>query len=516
MNSLYFANADRCASWHGTSPRSDRPYQIPMKKIFIFLYLLPNLIFAQQQDTDSLDAFIAKQVIDYKIPGLAIGIIKDNQIVFKKGYGINSTVDSLPVTTQTIFPILSCTKAFTAAAIGILVDEGKINWNDKVIKYLPNFKLSDPWITKELTISDILSHRSGLESFEGDLLWYGTNYSRQEIVRRIQYSPIRNNFRSDYGYQNIMYLVAGLIIEKITGQSWDNFIKNRIFIPLSMTNSSTSITQLSNNKNYAHPHIKSKPIPRMNIDNIGPAGSINSTIDDMISWLQIWINEGGHNGNQILSKNTFKTITTTKIMLSDKSNESYGFGWDIGFDDNGKKVIGHGGGMPGFKSTVSISSENKTGVILLTNKISYFNEELVGIINEYLKSKKTNWGEADKSLYSKGFNFSWDEEIDTSKLKSHIPNFTLYKGQYEDKEYGKASIREYDGKAILEFLPAKEILSANLYYVNKDTLKVIFNDAFIPTGEIVFKWGANQKVKSFKFNLSSSDFHFNYLDFKKN
>jgi CubicO group peptidase (beta-lactamase class C family) len=487
-----------------------------MKKLIIFFCLFPYLIHAQHQTTDSLDAFIAKQVIDYKIPGLAIGIIKDNQIIFKKGYGVNSTVDSLPVTTQTIFPILSCTKAFTAAAMGILVDRGKMNWNDKVIKYLPNFKLSDPWITKELTIADILSHRSGLESFEGDLLWYGTTYTRQEIVRRIQYSPVRNNFRADYGYQNIMYLVAGLIIEKITGQTWDNFINDSLFIPLSMTSSSTSILKMLKNENYAHPHLRNKPIPLMNMDNIGPAGSINSTIDDMLLWMKLWINEGSYNGKKILSHDALQTITTPKVMLSGKSTESYGFGWNIGVE-NGKKVIAHGGGMPGFKSTVSISPDNRTGIVILSNKISYFNDELMGIIMEYLESKQINWKQADKDLYFKNFNFDWDQEPDiSSQLNSYIPDLSLYEGQYEDKGYGKAVIRLESEKAILELLPTKKLFSGRLYYVSTDTLKIIFKDAFIPAGEVVFKRGRDKKVISFKLNISSSDFHFKYLNFKKN
>ena len=241
---------------HGNGHFKVRTYlnKSKMIKLFILLFLLPNFIFAQQQETDSLDVFISKQVKDYNIPGLAIGIIKNNQIIFKKGYGITSIIDSFPVTTQTVFPIMSCTKAFTAAAMGILVDEGKINWNDKVIKYLPDFKLSDPWITKHLTIADILSHRSGLESYEGDLLWYGTSYSRQEIVKRIQHSAIRNNFRIDYGYNNVMYLVAGLIIEKVTGQTWDNFVKEKLFLPMSMNSSSTSIKQMVKEKSYAQPH----------------------------------------------------------------------------------------------------------------------------------------------------------------------------------------------------------------------------------------------------------------------
>ncbi|ANH82404.1 hypothetical protein A8C56_16795 [Niabella ginsenosidivorans] len=140
-----------------------------------------------------------------------------------------------------------------------MVDEGKVDWNDEVIKYLPDFKLSDPWITKHITFADILSHRSGLETFEGDLLWYGSDYSRQEIVRRIQYSAIRNHFRADYGYQDVMYLVAGLIIEKVTGQTWDHFIKEKFFSPLFMQNSSTSIVQVIKSNNYALPHFRNSP-----------------------------------------------------------------------------------------------------------------------------------------------------------------------------------------------------------------------------------------------------------------
>lgn len=485
-----------------------------MKKIFTLLFLLPNFIFAQQQEIDSLDAFISTQVKNYNIPGLAIGIIKDNQIVFKKGYGITSTIDSLPVTTQTVFPIMSCTKAFTAAAIGILVDEGKINWNDKVIKYLPGFKLSDPWITKQLTIADILSHRSGLESYEGDLLWYGTSYSRKEIVKRIQYSPIRNNFRTQYGYNNVMYLVAGLIIERVSGKSWDDFINEKVFFPLSMNSSSSSIAQMIKEKNYALPHLTDKPISLMSLDNIAPAGGINSNIDDMLKWLQVWINEGVCNGKQLVSKKTFKTITTNKIMLSSTSDEGYGFGWNIGFD-NGKKVISHGGGLPGYKSFVTIFPEDKTGIVILTNKITYLNEELIDVMITYLNTEKMNWQDADRNLTGKNFHFSWDENNIDTNLRQPVPNLSLYKGLYEDKQYGKASIKEENGKAILELLPSKKQFTGYLYYLSSNKFRIVFNDKFVPAGEVIFEMNKNKKPLGFKLNIESSDFLFKYLDFKK-
>jgi len=484
-----------------------------MKKIFILFCFLPDFIFAQQ-GTDSLDAFISKQLKDYNIPGLAIGIIKDNQIVLKKGYGINSTIDSISVTTHTVFPIMSCTKAFTAAALGILADEGKIDWNDKVIKYLPDFKLSDPWITKNLTIADILSHRSGLEAYEGDLLWYGTDYSRQEIAKRIQFSPIKNNFRSDYGYNNVMYLMAGLVIEKVSGKSWDDFIKEKIFFPLTMNNSSTSITQMEKEKGFALPHLTDKPIPLMNLDNIAPAGGINSNIDDMLKWAQLWINEGVYNGKQYLSKNTFNTITTNKIMLSNTSDEGYGFGWNVGYS-NGKKIISHGGGLPGYKSFVTIIPEDKTGIVILTNKITYLDEELTDVVMNYLNAEKMNWQAADKNLNGKNFHFSWDDNNIDTNSNQPIPNLSLYTGLYEDREYGKASIKEENGKAILELLPSKKQFTGRLYYVTSDTFKIVFNDSFIPSGEVIFKIDKSKKPLGFKLNIESSDFIFKYLDFKK-
>jgi CubicO group peptidase (beta-lactamase class C family) len=483
-----------------------------MKYIVIFIVLLPSLLLAQQP-TDSLNYFIQKQVADYKIPGLAIGIIQDNKVLFKKGYGRISTPDNFPVTTQTIFPILSCTKAFTAAAIGILVDRGKLQWSDKVIKHLPHFKLSNEKVTNELTISDILSHRSGLESFEGDLLWYGTDYSRQEIVRRIKYSPLRNNFRTDFGYQNVMYLVAGLIIEKVTGETWDEFIHKELFLPLSMNSSSTSITSLLNERNYAHPHLKDKPIPLLNMDNISPAGSINSNIEDMLTWLQLWMNEGTYKENEILSLAAFQAITSPKVNVCEKSNESYGFGWYIEGEKE-TKILSHSGGMPGYKSFVIVMPQSKAGIVILTNKISYINEQLAVIILEYLTSGSMNWKEADKQLYGKNFRFTWDEES-ASNYEALIPNLSQYKGVYEDRAYGKAVIEEKNGKAILTLLPSEKQFTGRLYYEGHNKLKIVFDDEFVPAGEVLFYRRSGHKVGGFKLNIESGDFHFKYLNFIK-
>lgn len=487
-----------------------------MRKLIILLLFIACIVQSRSQQTDALDAFIAKQVKAYNIPGAAIGIIKNNQVVFRKGYGVTSTVDSIAVTTQTVFPIMSCTKAFTAAALGMLVDEGKVQWDDKVIQFLPDFKLSDPWITNHITIADLLSHRSGLESYEGDLLWYGTNYSRKEVVRRMQYSAIKKQFRADYGYNNVMYLVAGLIIEKISGLTWDDFIKKRFFEPLSMHNSSTTVQTMKNATSFARPHLTNIPIPIMSLDNIAPAGAVNSTIDDLLHWVQVWIDKGVYNGNPFLSENSFATITTSKTMMSPTADESYGFGWNVGFE-NGKKILAHGGGLPGYKSFITIIPDEKIAIIVLTNKLTYFNEEITDIIMRYLFSEKMNWEEAAASLYGKDFHFQWEtQEVDSSAKKpSPIPNLGLYKGLYEDRIYGNAQIKEDDGRAVLSLLPSAKQFTGYLYCADSNRFKITFYDRFVPAGYLVFEFDKNKKPVGFTLDIDSGDFLFKNLHFKK-
>ena len=449
-----------------------------MKFLISILGLFPLVVFSQH---DSLYWFINKQVNDYKIPALAIGVIKNNRIVYKNGFGNGATP-------ETVFPILSCTKAFTAAAIGILVDEGKLKWDDKVIKYLPRFKLKDAKVTRQLTIRDILGHRSGLESFEGDLLWYGTDYSREEIIKRIRYSPLKNKFRNEYGYQNIMYLVAGEIVKKVTGKKWEDFLKEKIFIPLQMNNTTTT--------DYLY--------------NIAPSGAIQSNIIDMLTWIKVWMDSGSYNGKKIISNKSIADITTPQIFISDKKEESYGMGWQIEADTN-NKVISHGGGMPGYKSLVIIDIKNKNGLVLFTNKITYLNEELAGIVLDYFNSGKMNWMEKDKGLQSKNFRFGWDD-AEIPHQVSVIPGFDEYTGTYEDIQYGKTVIKKDHDTAVMEFLPAIKQYKGYLSYINKDTLHIVFNDPFISGGNIIFRRNKN-KIRSFKFEIPPGDFIFSNFNF---
>jgi CubicO group peptidase (beta-lactamase class C family) len=457
-----------------------------MNRILAIMLMMPVMSFSQ----DSLTWFISKQMNDYQVAGLSIAIIKNNKLVYSKGFGVTRGENATPVDTSTIFPIMSCTKAFTATAIGILVDEGKMNWDDRVIKYLPDFKLGDAAVTKQLTVKDLLCHRSGLESYEGDLLWYGTNYTREEVVKRIQYSPLKNKFRNGYGYQNIMYLVAGQIIEKVSGRKWEDFVKEKIFTPLDLK----------------------KTITTEYLYNIAPAGAIQSNISDMSQWMKFWMNGGKHKDKRILSANAYAAITTPEIYTSDKKDASYGLGWQIETSQR-NKIISHGGGMPGYKSLITIDIKNKNGVVILTNKISYLNEELAGIIFEYLQANRMNWQDKDKRLLTKNIRFGWDDV--TSNYPPAHAAIEEYTGNYEDKQYGKTIVKKSGDTAVMEFLPATGHYKGFLSFINKDTLHIDFSDRFMPSGNLIF-YRANNKIAGFKFDIPPGDFIFSNFNFKKN
>lgn len=246
----------------------------------------------QQYNYEELDEYISNATEKFEIPGLAVGIIKNGEVIFNKGYGYRNIETQIKVDSETIFGIASCSKAFTAASLGILADEGRINWDDKVKDHFHEFQMYDPYITKEFRIDDLLCHRSGLITFDGDLLWYGSDYDRKEIVRRIRYRKNENGFREKFGYQNVMYITAGELIEEVSGKTWDEFIQEKIFEPLNMTSTSTTNSSFTENMNIAYPHIDGEPLEFLNYDNCGPAASINTSIDDFLKWVELMLNKG--------------------------------------------------------------------------------------------------------------------------------------------------------------------------------------------------------------------------------
>src|SRR5262249_932424 len=335
--------------------------------------------FAQEAPLQGFDEYVNKALKDWEVPGAGVAIVKGDKIVLAKGYGVRKLGDPTPVDERTIFAIGSSSKAFTAAALAMLVDEGKIKWDDPVTKHLPGFELYDPYASKEMTVRDLLCHRSGLE--RGDLMWYGSDYGRDEIIRRARFLKPSWSFRSQFGYQNIMYLTAGQIIPAVTGKSWDDFIKDRFFKPLGMAASSTSVNALKASDNVATPHDKIDDkvvaIPWRNIDNIAPAGSINSNVAEMTAWVRLQLNDGEFAGQRLLSSGAVKesqkshTVVPYEIpwslLFPDPHFLNYGLGWFLS-DYRGRKVVEHGGNIDGMSALVAFIPEEKLGLVILTNQ----------------------------------------------------------------------------------------------------------------------------------------------------
>jgi len=297
------------------------------RKILIAILLLMGSFIGYSQSSEQLehlDKYYQQAFQEWNIPGMAIAIVKDNKIIFEKGFGFADLEKKQKVDENTLFAIASNSKAFTSTAIAILVEEGKLNWDDKVVHHLPYFKMYDPYVSREMNIEDLLCHRSGLKTFSGDLLWFGTDKSAEDVVRAAGHLKATGDFRVDYGYSNIMYVAAGLIIEKISGKSWGAFVQERILDPLEMNRTIYSTDELSNTENVAQPYYfesdQNIKLDWLNWDNVVAAGGLISSVHDMSKWLQLNIQEGEYENARIISGNSFEKLSTPHINFSISAN----------------------------------------------------------------------------------------------------------------------------------------------------------------------------------------------------
>lgn len=460
--------------------------------------------------------------------GFALAVVKDGEVIYSSGFGKRSALNGPAVDANSLFNIASCSKAFTAAAMAALVEDGKLKWDDKVTDYLPGFRLQDPWITAQITLRDLLCHRSGMATFYGDLLWYGTTYTDEEILSRMRHIKLLNEFRSQYGYQNNMYMVAGLVIQKVSGKTWEQFVTDRFFTPLGMTNTRSSNDVLNPSQNIAYGHINGKQQEIYDFNGTKPAASIYSSVEDLSKWCRMWLAGGSFNGKQILSKESIRTLQAMQIPLGVSPNSEswgihfrgYALGWNL-FDYAGRKVVEHDGGMPGYISKVTLVPEENLGIVLLNNGMDFFINDAVRykLLDHILKHEGRNWDEIFNN-FRKGAD-AYTKQQEEARNAARIPNtqpglaLASYAGTYNDPAYGKALVTEQGGNLHLSFLPAKSIFSGTMSHWHFNTFKVQFKDDFLTFGLVSFEVGPDGKVKGFKIDLPSDDFQFFELDFKK-
>lgn len=509
-----------------------------MKRIIIILLIGLSLpLFAQKSEIDyaALDAYIKKSMKEHQLPGLAIGIVKGEDVVFQNGYGLRKEGETAPVTTNSMFAIASISKAFSASCLGILEADGKIDFNEKVRSYLPNWRLHDSCISNQFIVSDLLAHRSGLKTFDGDLLWYGTNYSRDEIISRIKYLPLTYESRIQFGYQNIMYITAGQLIPAVTDLTWDDYLKQNILKPIGMLRTNTSISDYSETQDIAYPHVKGqnakgKLNPLFNYDNSGATAAINSNVVDMSKWIRLWLNDGVYDGDTVIPYKHIRRAHQIHTPLPVSSRDiqmgtnfkGYGQGWFL-MDYNGLRVAHHGGGLPGYISKICLVPEEDFGFIILTNGESNLPSALMyKILDMYLGRDEVDWSKRMREGYL-NYYARLDKDRETkaaTKNTESEPSFSLEElsGTYEDLMYGEAKIeltgRGKKQKAVLSLSPAADIFVSELEHWSGDTYKIKWKDDFLPWGLVSFKKDENGKL-GFSIDLKNPDFHFFNLNFKK-
>lgn len=461
---------------------------------------------------EDLSDFLLERKNEWKIPGIAVGIIKDDKILYAGELGLRDVSKNLNITKDTLFAIGSASKAFTSLAVGVLVDEGKLNFDTPIKKYTPNFEMHNKYAEEHLTLRDMLCHRSGLPRH--DLLWYNSPLSRKELIDKLKYLELSKDFRETWQYNNLMYAAIGYLIESVTGLTWEEFVKTKILKPLNMNATNFSVNISKESKDFSQPYAEEgdriHQIDFRNLDIIGPAGSINSNLTDMLKWLRLHLNKGMVNGKQIISEKTIMQLHFPQIpcqlmpwMFDEVQFSSYGLGWFIE-SYRGRKHINHGGNIDGFCSYISFIPEENIGVVILSNlgnpfcalPIAYsIYDKLLGY--DYVDWNKKTRNEVDKMFKAIENNNETINKITKENLTSSH-SLKEYAGLYEHPGYGTVKIEEKDNNLKLIYNNIEYKLKHKCYDIFTMTM-MMFNNV-----TVIFNYDSNGAINSVSIPFEQS------------
>ncbi|MFM2088626.1 MAG: hypothetical protein RLZZ237_3495 [Pseudomonadota bacterium] len=486
-----------------------------------------------------LDQDVNSALKTFDVPGIAIAIVKDGKVIAAKGFGVRKLGDPAPVDAKTLFEVASNSKGFTAATLSMLVDEGKLAWDDPVTKHLPGFQMYDSYVTGAMTIRDLLTHRSGLGLGAGDLLWWPTTtFSTDEIIEKLRYIRPATSFRSSYAYDNLLYIVAGKIIAEKTGKTWGEAVHERILTPLGMTSTTTSLAENAGNPDVANAHskingkiaaVKSMPVPNA----VGAVG-INTNAEDIAKWMMVLLDGGKiagvkdkdgkearlfseKQGREMWSEQTPVKIGEPKPALAaTKPNFSaYGLGFQLR-DYKGMKVAMHGGALQGFYSRVVMVPEAKLGVAILTNAENGGSMTALQwrILDHYLNAAPSDW----LKLVAKVEQDQHEAEVkkvgnaSSARAAKSQPSLPLasYDGEYEDAWYGKVVIRHEGKKQTLSFTRTPD-LTGELEHFQHDTFIVRWKERnFNADAYVTFSLNPDGSIDRVKMAPVSAETDFSY------
>jgi CubicO group peptidase (beta-lactamase class C family) len=512
--------------------------------ILAILFILVNIsLTAQTITSPQIDSLVERTLKVFDVPGIAVAVVKDGKVIHAKGYGVRSLNTKQKVDGNTLFGIASNSKAFTAAALGMLIDEGKLNWDDRVTDYIPEFKMYNPYVTDAFTIRDLLTHRSGLGLGAGDLMFWpdSNSFTLKDVIHNLRYLKPVSGFRTKYDYDNLLYIVAGTVVSRVAGMSWEDFIETRIMKPLGMNQSAASYSRLKDKRNVIDPHAPVdgtvKVIRRDWSQVADPAGGIYSNLTDMCKWIIMQMDNGKYGEglkNQLFSEDVHEEMWTPQTIIPVRGKTtynthfaSYGLGWFLS-DEKGYKVPTHTGGLAGIVTQVTLIPEMKLGIIVFTNqqsgaaftsitntiKDSYYGIPVTDRVKQYHDRLVARETEAKKSTDK-----IWNDIEAAQKLNTDKKNLSLYAGTYTDPWFGQVEISQKNGN--LWFQSKRSyLLNGPMYPFKGNTFIVKWTDRSLDADAyVMFDLDYEGKPAAIKMKpispLTDFSFDFQDLDFSR-
>lgn len=504
-----------------------------MKKLLLTMVSVLLIYSGYAQDVKAIDRYIEKARKNWNVPGMAVAIVKDGEVVLSKGYGVKEIGKKDKVDDNTQFAIASNSKAFVASCIARLVEEGKLSWKDKVQDYLPYFSLyNNQYVSSEVTVEDLLCHRVGLGTFSGDVIWYKSEKTPEEILKRAAHVPEKFEFRDGYGYTNLMFIAAGEVIRSVTGKPWEEYVKANFLQPLEMENTVISIRDINDNAATPHkPTLNEGTLPGVwaSWDNSSAAGGIISSSSDMAKWMMMNLNGGEWKDKEYIDKeqqnllwtphNNFKLSESSKGSLPGRHLAGYGLGWSV-MDYHGNLAVSHGGGYDGMYSRVLMIPDIKLGVVILTNTMEGISTPLAYyIVNQYLKKDNRDWS-AEYLKRAKSYNGHRDdvEERLEKRIEGTSPSVdpSTFVGTYNDPMFGDITVSQVGDKFRISFADAPK-LTATLEHWHYNTYEIKWDEehAWFDFGTVSFELNNNLEVEGIEFDVPNGDIFFHELHPKK-
>ncbi len=508
-----------------------------LKSILYAFIFLSCITLSAQIEEGKLDQLIKNTLKTFDVPGMSVGIIKDGKVVYAKGHGVRAMSNNKQMDKNTLVGVASNSKGFTCFALAMMVDEGKLNWDDKVRQHIPEFKLNDAWVTEQFTVRDLVTHRSGMGLGAGDLMFFPeANFKVEDVIKNVGHLEAESSFRSKFAYNNNMYIIAGEVLKRVSGLTWEEFIETKIMKPVGMTNSKASYNHVTDKSNIIEAHTladgKLVQIPHDWSPTANPAGGIVSNVEDMLTWAQFLMNDAVTvNGERLLSEAQFHELwqlqTPLKVRKNDTYNSNfrgYGLGWFVTDVKGGYKQVYHTGGLLGTVTQFTMIPDLDLAIVVLTNQMngSAFNTITNTIKDSYLGYEDRDWltklgkNNTEWYQYNDSLKTAVFDQVAKMKNSNIIPKTTNITGTYTDTWFGNV-ILSHSGNDLRITSEKSPTLKGSLLPYNATTFIVKWDNRSYDA-DCYMQFTFNEAGKAVSATLKPiapvTDFSFDFEDLK--